>query len=94
MSVASGSSSTLARYVASRILLKNKASVPGLKVQAVEAASNDAFGELNARGLFDPELRMAVQADVNLAVAPIRKYGGDVDVEFRVTLDAVLYQWY
>jgi hypothetical protein len=95
MSVASADQpSDVVRMVASRLLLKNRKLVPGLKIGAVEQVLTESEQHLSERGFYAPEMNAAVMANVNFSPMASEEIGGKVSATFGVTADVTLFLWY
>lgn len=86
--------SDLARLIAARLLLRHNKSISGLKTAALEQAQKESLEELDRRGLYDLDLRAAVQGGLNFSISPVANLGGSVDVDFKVSADVTLYMWF
>ena len=86
--------SALAKLIAARLLLRNKKAISGLKTAALEQVQKESLEELEGRGLYDLDMRAAVQGGLNFSIAPVANLGGAVDVDFKVSADVTMYLWY
>jgi len=95
MSIASSPEpSHLVRLVATRLLLKFKASVAGLKAGSLQEVEKECLAGLTDRGLCDLGLRAAVQGGLDFALGPENVGAGKVDVDFIVDADVILFLWF
>ena len=95
MSIASANEpSHLVRLVATRLLLKFKSSVAGLKAGSLQELEKECLAGLTERGLCDLKLQAAVQGGLDFALGPENVGGGKVDVDFIVDADVILFLWY